>query len=88
MLILQVVLGCPDFLPPVFWGGNLLENRGTEPSVQEESSPEMNRKGFFSRFYMMRALVALACLNDSQTCQQFTHGVRSQRGRCRNLSKN
>ena len=68
LLILEVVLRCPKFLPLAF--RKIGKN---ETSVQEKkASPEMNR-GHFSRFSTMRAL------NSPHLCQGYfglPHDVR------------
>ena len=49
-LILEVVLGCPDFLPPALLGAiPEKKRRSVEPSVQKKKkkSPDMSRKGIF-----------------------------------------
>ena len=55
MLTPEVVLGCPNFLPRAILGAIPKKNRRSEPSAQEKTLPEMNRKAF-SRFSSMRAL--------------------------------
>ena len=44
MLILEVILGCPNFLAPAILGAIPSKN-SKEPSAQEKTSPEMNVVG-------------------------------------------
>ena len=51
MVILEVLLGCPNFLPPAISGVIPKKARGSEPSAQEKSLAKKEAQGLFVVFY-------------------------------------